>query len=171
MMKQILSNINGILKNKLNESNHRNQLMQIRMNEQQQLQYEAFIKNVIYKLTTDLYVVFKHKTYPRLKPFQFPENMRLKEYVTKDGYFNVTFYISKDECEPISETVLLKIREQMNQNIEASRFRLFNELGEAEFLEKFPFLYYGVYVTSLKEANIYEVKLTVQTTLLPENFY
>lgn len=126
-----------------------------------------YLYNVMHEITKELYEAFRGNNYPKLNTIRQPSQIRIVDYkATPNGYL---FYFSlvKSEQDIIANTILADIKNYMTRDIYYTQKELLRIHG-FDFMCMFhPYLFYGLYIMSVKDFGNSEILITVASNYLP----
>ncbi|SFQ21323.1 hypothetical protein SAMN04487928_1247 [Butyrivibrio proteoclasticus] len=105
--------------------------------------------NFMLKMQADLFQAMKGKNYSRLSPISDPSQIRIADYVQKDGTYLYKFSLSKKSSDDeIIDVILDKISANINADIKQAAFSLYTSCG-SDMQFYYPYLANGLYVLKL----------------------
>lgn len=143
----ILCSIFEALSDYLQSKHEQKQKQQLEM---QEYSRACYIRSVMYEMQKDLFEVFQHRRYYFMADILDSADIRVSGYKIRGNIVIYNFQLAKSTNKHVDATIAAKIRNNMNADIEQTRYRL-ETLGT---LYDYPFIARGLNVVGVKDAGL-----------------
>ncbi len=111
--------------------------------------HNALLYDFMFRMQADLFQAMKGKNYTRISTINDPSQIRIVDYIQRNGTYLYKFSLSKREsCDDIIDVILDKICQEINSDIRQAAFSLYASCG-SNMQFYYPYLANGIYVLKL----------------------